>query len=315
MKNKKIALVFPGQGSQMTKMGLELYQNFKEAKDVFLEVDEALNFSLSKIIFEGTEEGLKKTENAQPALMATSIATLRVLEGLSGKKAKDFSSIVAGHSLGEYSALVTSDSISLKDGAVILRKRGEFMANAMPTGGAMLALIGMTEEKIADLIKTAKDGEVLVVANDNAEGQVVLSGNENAILKAQSLAKEFGAKMAVKLEVSGPFHSPLLANASKQMEEELAKYSIKLPSIQLINNINVEFYQDAKEIPSILAKQITSKVRWKETMLKMQQEGITHAIELGSGKVLCGLFKRTVKEIETANAGNKAEVEGLLSLI
>jgi [acyl-carrier-protein] S-malonyltransferase len=315
MKNKKIALVFPGQGSQMTKMGLELYQNFKEAKDVFLEVDEALNFSLSKIIFEGTEEGLKKTENAQPALMATSIATLRVLEGLSGKKAKDFSSIVAGHSLGEYSALVTSDSISLKDGAVILRKRGEFMANAMPTGGAMLALIGMTEEKIADLIKTAKDGEVLVVANDNAEGQVVLSGNENAILKAQSLAKEFGAKMAVKLEVSGPFHSPLLANASKQMEEELAKYSIKLPSIQLINNINVEFYQDAKEIPSILAKQITSKVRWKETMLKMQQEGITHAIELGSGKVLCGLFKRTVKEIETANASNKAEVEGLLSLI
>ena len=315
MNNKQIALIFPGQGSQTSGMGKDLYDNFKASRDVFEEVDDALGFSLSKIIFEGTEDELKKTENTQPALMATSIATLRALEDLSNMKASYFARVVAGHSLGEYSALVASGSISLKNASIILRKRGEFMANAMPNGGAMLAVIGLEENKVLELIEASKGSLVLVIANDNATGQIVLSGNDEAILKAQSLAKEFGAKMAVKLEVSGPFHSPLLSKASEQMREELAKYSIHLPNIPLINNVNADYYKEQSEMAEILAKQVVSRVRWRETMIKMKEDNVTHAIELGSGKVLCGLFKRTLKEIETFNAGNKAEIENLLNLI
>jgi [acyl-carrier-protein] S-malonyltransferase len=315
MQNKQIALVFPGQGSQASGMGYDLYKNFTGAKEVFQEVDDALGFSLSKIIFEGTEEELRRTENTQPALMATSIATLRSLEGLSNMKASYFARVVAGHSLGEYSALVASGSLSLRDASIILRKRGEFMANAMPTGGAMLAVIGLDEAKLLDLIEASKGNLVLVVANDNANGQIVLSGNEEAILKAQSLSKEFGAKMAVKLEVSGPFHSPLLSKASEQMKEELSKYKIHLPLIPLINNVNADYYKEQGEMADILARQVVSRVRWRETMLKMKEDGITHAIEVGSGKVLCGLFKRTVKEIEAINVGNSLEIQQILNLI
>jgi [acyl-carrier-protein] S-malonyltransferase len=247
--------------------------------------------------------------------MATSIATLRSLEGLSNMKASYFARVVAGHSLGEYSALVASGSLSLRDASIILRKRGEFMANAMPTGGAMLAVIGLDEVKLLDLIEASKGNLVLVVANDNANGQIVLSGNEEAILKAQSLSKEFGAKMAVKLEVSGPFHSPLLSKASEQMKEELSKYKIHLPIIPLINNVNADYYKEQGEMVDVLSKQVISRVRWRETMLKMKEDGITHAIEVGSGKVLCGLFKRTVKEIEAVNVGNSVEIQQILNLI
>ena len=315
MQNKNIALVFPGQGSQYPAMGVELYNNFKEAKLVFDEVDDALNFKLSKIIFEGSEADLKKTENTQPALMAVSIATLKCIEALSGKKVEEFAGVLAGHSLGEYSALVAGGSISLRDASVMLRKRGEFMSNAFPTGGAMLAVIGVpSEEQITDLINASKGAMVLEIANDNSIGQVVLSGNEEAILKAQSLAKEFGAKMAVKLEVSGPFHSSLLSNASKQMREELEKYQISLPKVKVINNVYADYYQNEAEMKEILSKQIISRVRWRETMIKINQEGFTTAIEVGAGKVLCGLFKRTCKEVATLNAEKPNEIEEVIKL-
>jgi [acyl-carrier-protein] S-malonyltransferase len=315
MNKNQIALVFPGQGSQTSGMGKDLYNNFKASKDVFDEVDDSLSFPLSKIIFEGTEDDLKKTENTQPALMATSIATLRALEDLSNKKASQFAKVLAGHSLGEYSALVASGSLSLKNASIILRKRGEFMSNAMPKGGAMLAIIGLEEDGVLKLIQASKGNLTLVIANDNANGQLVLSGNEEAILKAQSIAKDFGAKMAVKLEVSGAFHSPLISKAAQQMREELSKYEINLPNIPIINNLNANYYKEKSEMIDILSKQIISRVRWRETMIKMKEDNIKYAIELGSGKVLCGLFKRTVKEIETFNAGNKTEIENLLNLI
>ena len=316
MHNKKnIAFVFPGQGSQFAGMGLQIYKNFQEARLVFEEVDEALQFNLSKTIFEGTEEELRKTENTQPALMATSIAVLRVLEKQSGKKAQDIAKVMAGHSLGEYSALCASSAISLKDTAIILRKRGQLMASCMPFGGGMLAIIGLPEEKVEEVIEKAKQNQVLVIANDNAVGQIVLSGEAEAIERAYIISKELGARMAVKLEVSGPFHSPLLNKASEGMEKELLDINFSLPLVPIINNVTVKEYKTIEEIKEILAKQVISRVRFREAILKMQHDGVKIALELGARKVLCGLFKRTAKEIECFNVETQEEIEKILPLI
>jgi malonyl CoA-acyl carrier protein transacylase len=299
MNKNQIAFVFPGQGSQNLKMGKDIYDAFLPAKHVFEEVDEALKFKLSNIIFGEDEEALKKTENTQAALMAVSIATLRVIEAETGKKAKDLCGVMAGHSLGEYSALCAAGAISLKETAIILKKRGELMASSFREGGAMLALIGVEASVVESIIlKVLEGNEVLVIANDNSPGQIVISGNETAIEKARIEALACGAKIAVKLPVSGPFHSPLLKEAAEKMEEEIKKISIKQPEINIINNVDLEVYSSASQIASILPKQITSKVRWRETMLKMEKElQIKKVFEIGAGKVLGGLFKRTSKEI------------------
>lgn len=315
MQKRKIALTFPGQGSQYPQMGLKLYQNFHEAKMVFDEVDDALNFKLSNIIFEGSEQDLKKTEHTQPALMCVSIAVLRSIEAISGKTVEQFADILAGHSLGEYSALVAGKSLTLKDASIILQKRGQFMSSAFPIGGAMLAIIGLSEEKVLELIESTKKNLVLEIANDNSNGQIVLSGNEEAILSAQSMAKDFGAKMAIKLEVSGPFHSTLLQKASIQMLEELEKYSINLPQVKLINNLEADFYKDKSSIKTILSKQIISKVRWRETMNKINEENIDTVIELGAGKVLTGLLKRSFKNITAFNAETPENIDEVIKLI
>jgi [acyl-carrier-protein] S-malonyltransferase len=313
MEIKNIALVFPGQGSQCHKMGFEIYNNFEEAKRVFEEVSDAIDINIAKIIFEESEAELKKTENTQVALMTVSIAVLRVIEKLSGKKVQDFTTILAGHSLGEYSALVAGGSILLSDASKMLRKRGEFMRDAFPSGGAMLAIVGLELEGVTKLIQASKGDLVLDIANDNSTGQVVLSGNIEAIEKAHSLSKEYGARMSVKLEVSGPFHSKLLQRAQNQMREELKKYNIVLPQIKVINNLTANYYDAKNDINEILAKQITSQVKWRETIIKMEEEQINTVFEVGAGKVLCGLFKRTSPNIIATNIEKPAEIEKMVA--
>lgn len=312
LKKEETAFVFPGQGSQVVQMGFDFYNNFQIAKEVFEEVDDYMNFKLSKIIFEGSEEELRKTENTQSALMATSMAIIKCLEQEVGRKAFDIVNTMAGHSLGEYSALCASESITLKEATILLKNRGLFMANVMPQGGAMLALIGMEEVKILELIEKAKEQEVLVIANDNSVGQVVLSGNDSAIQRAQLLAKEYGAKMAIKLEVSGPFHSPLLHQASLQMKDVLEKINFQKPKCKVLCNVNATYYTNELEIKDLLEKQIISSVKWKDTMLNMEQDGIKNVFEIGAGKVLCGLFKRTAKGINPINISSVEDLKNNL---
>lgn len=315
MKKQDTAFIFPGQGSQAVGMGRDIFEEFTEAKNVFAEVSDAIRLNIAKLIFESNEEELKKTENTQVALFTTSIAFLKVLEKEIGKKCEDLVQVVAGHSLGEYSALCASGSISISQGAYLLRKRGEFMASAFPTGGAMLAVIGLLEAEVEEVINLAKEDKSLVIANDNCDGQIVLSGNIEAIERASKLSKEKKAKMCIKLDVSGPFHSPLLKDAESKMQEELLKAEISLPKISVINNVDVNYYTSVEEIRSLLAKQITSKVRWRETMLKMEVDGIKNVIEIGSGKVLTGLFKRTTKSINLYNVFNVLSLKEFISIL
>lgn len=311
LKRETTAFVFPGQGSQAVGMGLDFYNNFNTAKQVFEEVDDVLSYKLSKIIFEGSEAELKQTQNTQSALMAVSIAIIKVMEEETGRKAYEISSVMAGHSLGEYSALCAAGSISVKQAAMLLKNRGQFMADA--TQGSMIALIGMEDEKIKSLIEKAKEGEVLVVANDNSIGQVVLSGNIGAIERANSIAKEYGAKMAIKLDVSGAFHSPLLEEASLKMKQVLEGIEFGEVKCTVLNNVNTLPYETSTQIKSLLTQQITSPVRWKDAMLKMEAIGIEVAVEVGSGKVLSGLFKRTAKNIKTFNISNIVEFKEFLN--
>ena len=311
LKREATAFVFPGQGSQIVGMGLDFYNNFNIAKKVFEEVDDVLSYKLSKIIFEGSEASLQQTQNTQSALMAVSIAIIKVIEEETGKKAYEIAGVMAGHSLGEYSALCAAGSISVKQAAILLKNRGQFMADA--TQGSMIALIGMEDEKIQSLVEKAKEGEVLVIANDNSVGQVVLSGNIGAIERASAIAKEYGAKMVIKLDVSGAFHSPLLEEASLKMKEVLDKEEFDALQCIVLNNVNTLPYETSEQIKSLLTHQITSTVRWKDTMLKMESIGIETAVEVGSGKVLSGLFKRTAKNIKTFNISNTLELKEFLN--
>lgn len=310
--NKNTAFVFPGQGSQIVGMGLDFYNNFKTAKMVFEEVDEVFNFKLSKIIFEGSEAELKQTQNTQGALMAVSIAIIKCLEEETGKKAYEMAHVMAGHSLGEYSALCAGGAVNIKDASMLLQNRGMLMSQS--ESGAMLALIGMEDSKILALIEKAKEGDVLVIANDNSIGQVVLSGSETAIQRANNLAKEYGAKIAVKLDVSGAFHSPLLTQASLKMNEVLNKVNFQKPNCVVLNNVDITAYESSEQIKNTLALQIISPVKWKDTMLKMEEMQITTAVEIGAGKVLCGLFKRTCKNIKTLNISNIDEFKVFINL-
>jgi [acyl-carrier-protein] S-malonyltransferase len=313
-----IFAVFPGQGSQYLKMAKDFYDNFNEAKAVFDEVNESLNFNLSNIIFGESEDDLKQTQNTQPALMTVSIAIARVLESQTGFNASK-TAFVAGHSLGEYSALCFAGSMSLSQTAVALKSRGESMAAATyDTEGSMAAIIGMDEQKIEDFIdyciKNSPQGSVLVSANDNSVGQIVISGSKQAVDFAVLNAKSQGAKLATLLPVSGAFHSPLMSSATKKMQDVLQKIQIKTPQVPVIQNVNFTKVTDPEQIKQNLILQIQSPVKWRQTMLYAEQNGATKLIEIGAKNVLCGLCKRTTPSIESLSIEKIEDIKKIENL-
>ena len=309
MKNK-IAIVFPGQGSQVVGMGKDLYENFDSAKKVFKKVDEILGINLSKIMFEGPQDELTKTENTQPALMAVSVALIEVLEKDFGKKFQDLCALTAGHSLGEYSALCASKALTLEDTAKLLQIRGSEMAKCgQKTFGAMCAILGVEIEIAKEIASEASQGDICQVANDNSVGQVVLSGSKIAIERAIEIAKSKGAKRAIQLPVSGAFHSLLMKDAQEKMAKALEKTIINQPIVPLVANVSAQIAKDASEIKNLLVEQITGSVRWRETMLCFEQNGIEEVIEFGAGKVLSGLVSRTCPNLKSRSIQNSEDLK------
>ncbi len=305
-----LSLVFPGQGSQYIGMGKDFSHNFPIANEVYREVDDVLGFSLSKLIFNGQIEDLTLTKNAQPAIMATSIAILKTLEkeGFKIKKSK----FVAGHSLGEYTALCASGAISLADTAHILKMRGIYMQEAVSVGvGAMAAILGLNLDNVETLVAEIKDNEICEIANDNEPNQVVLSGHRTAIEKACVKAKSLGAKRAILLPVSAPFHCSLMAPAQENMINLISGLNIEKPNVPLISNVTSIPTQDIEEIRKNLINQITGRVRWRESILFMKKSGIQIIYEIGPGRVLCNLIKRIVDDVEQENI---SKVEDLFKL-
>ena len=310
------ALVFPGQGSQSVGMGRELAAAFTTARDVFGEIDEALKQSLSRLMFEGPEEELVLTENAQPALMAVSLAVARVLEKDGGLDLKRQVAFVAGHSLGEYSALAAAHALALADAARLLKRRGLAMQRAVPVGvGAMAALLGMEVEGARAIAEAAAQGEVCDAANDNGPGQVVLSGHKSAVERAVEIAAERGSRRSIMLPVSAPFHCALMKPAADEMAEALAEVKLAEPLVPLVANVSAEPVRDTEEIKRLLVAQVTGLVRWRECVLTMKREGVDNLVELGAGRVLTGLAKRIDRELAASSVGTPAEVEAFLKTI
>ena len=309
----KYAFVFPGQGSQHIGMGAELYRDFRVAREVFDAVDDALGEHLFDLMQNGAEKELTLTVNAQPAIMAVSMATVRVLQKEFDIDLAQKLSFVAGHSLGEYSAACATGVFSLEDTAKLLRLRGLAMQKAVPEGvGGMAAIIGLSPQDIESLIEAVSTDEAYcVAANDNMDGQVVLSGHLKAIDKALDLAFDFGAKRAIKLPVSAPFHSPLMKDAEPVMAKALSEVLSHQPKIKLISNVTAEPAQNKEEIISNLVKQVTSGVRWRETMAFLEEQNVTDVIEIGPSNVLSNMFKRAYKNIYTTAVHTKEDLEEL----
>jgi [acyl-carrier-protein] S-malonyltransferase len=308
------ALVFPGQGSQSVGMGKALAEAFPAARDVFERVDSALSQKLSRLMFEGPESELTLTANAQPALMAVSMAALRALEAEAGFRVAKQAAFVAGHSLGEYSALCAAGSLRLEDAARLLRLRGEAMQKAVPVGeGAMAAILGLdfgaatrvATQAASDLYLT---GAICAAANDNGGGQVVISGTKDAVGRAMELAKLAGAKRAILLPVSAPFHCPLMQPAALAMERALKDIKIARPKPPLVANVTASAVVDPDDIRKNLVAQVTGTVRWRETIEYMSAEGVTRFIEVGAGKVLAGLIKRIAEGATTVSVGTPADI-------
>ncbi|HUL88305.1 MAG TPA: ACP S-malonyltransferase [Pseudolabrys sp.] len=304
-----VAFVFPGQGSQAVGMGKTLAANFTAARQVFEEVDAALGSKLSTIIFEGPAETLTLTENAQPALMAVSLAALRVLEGEAGLNLARDAQFVAGHSLGEYSALAAADAFSIADAARLLRTRGQAMQKAVPVGaGAMAALIGLEFDAASAVAAEAAQGAVCQAANDNGAGQVVVSGTRAAVERAVEIAKTKGAKRAMLLPVSAPFHCALMQPAADVMAQALTQVSIKAPSVPLVANVLAKAIKEPAEIVRALVAQVTGTVRWRESVVYMANAGVTNFYEVGAGKVLSGLIKRLAEGAAVSAVENSEDV-------
>ncbi len=301
------AIIFPGQGSQSVGMGRGLASQYPEAREVFEAVDDALGEKLSAVIWNGPDEELTLTENAQPALMAVSLATFRILEN-QGFNLSNHADYVAGHSLGEYSALAASGALTLADTAKLLRIRGKAMQQAVPVGvGAMAALLGPDFDTVVEIAaKASTDEEICSAANDNAPGQVVISGSAAAVARAIDLAKEAGAKRAVELPVSAPFHCSLMSPAADAMRDALADVEISAPQIPIVTNVTAASCSDPEEIRSRLVEQVTGSVRWRESVEWLCQNKVTELVEVGSGKVLTGLARRINREL-VASAINEAE--------
>ncbi|THD74629.1 ACP S-malonyltransferase [Thalassobius vesicularis] len=307
------AFVFPGQGAQTIGMGKALADAYPAAKAVFEEVDNALGEKLSALIWEGDQDQLTLTQNAQPALMATSLAALRALES-EGLVLAERASFVAGHSLGEYSALAAAGSLSISDAARLLRTRGLAMQQAVPVGvGAMAALLGLDFETARDVAAAAAQGDVCQAANDNDPAQVVVSGHKAAVERAVELAKEQGAKRAVMLPVSAPFHCELMAPAARVMAEALDDVEINDPVVPLVANVVAEAVTDATMIRSLLVDQVTGSVRWRESVLFMAEQGVTEIWEIGAGKALSGMIRRIEKSIACKAVGTPEDVASALN--
>ncbi len=301
------AFVFPGQGAQAVGMGRALAETWPAAQAVFDEVDAALGEKLSALIWEGDIETLTLTRNAQPALMATSMAAMRALEaeGVSVTAA----AYVAGHSLGEYSALCAAGSLTVADAARLLRVRGEAMQSAVPVGqGAMAALLGLDFAGATEVAAEAAQGEVCVAANDNDPAQVVVSGHRGAVERAVEIAKAKGAKRAILLPVSAPFHSPLMQPAAEVMAEALAGVVLKAPAVPLVANVRAAAVSDPEEIRALLVQQVTGSVRWRESVGWMAAAGVTEVWEIGAGKALSGMVRRIAKEVATRAVGTPEDV-------
>ena len=312
------AFVFPGQGSQAVGMGKALAEAFTSARLVFEEVDEALGQKLSKLMFEGPESDLTLTENAQPALMAVSLAVLRVLETEGNFRLADKASFVAGHSLGEYSALAAAGAFTLADTARLLKLRGQAMQKAVPVGeGAMAALLNFDLERARKVAAQAAEETKLVcaIANDNDPSQVVVSGALAAVERAGALALEAGAKRSVMLPVSAPFHCPLMQPTADAMAEALGKTHIMMPVVPVIANVTAQPVSDPATIRDLLVAQVTATVRWRESVQTLKTLGVSRVFELGAGKVLSGLVKRIDKEIESQSVGQPADIDAALKIL
>jgi len=307
------AFVFPGQGSQAVGMGRELAEAFPVARQVFEEVDDALSQKLSALMAEGPEADLTLTENAQPALMAVSLAVVRVLESEGGLDLAKTAAFVAGHSLGEYSALAAAGTFSIADTARLLKIRGQAMQKAVPVGvGAMAALLGAELDLAHEIAAAAAEGEVCEAANDNGGAQVVVSGHKGAVERAMKIAGERGVKRAVLLPVSAPFHCSLMQPAADAMEEALANVAMAAPKVPLVANVTAGRVTAPDEIRDLLVRQVTGTVRWRESVLFMKAQGVTALVELGSGKVLGGLARRIDKELTGSSVGTPADVDAFL---
>ena len=306
-----LAFIFPGQGSQAVGMGRALAESFSPAREVFEEIDEALKQKLSKIIWEGPDSELVLTENAQPAIMAVSLAIVRVLEREAGFNMTRHARLVAGHSLGEYSALAASGSFSVADAARLLKMRGRAMQAAVPHGeGAMSALLGIEiSDAEAACEEASAQGGICVVANDNAPGQAVVSGLLETVARAEDFAKSRGAKRAIRLQVSAPFHSPLMKSAAQNMRDTLTGVTIRPPAVPVVSNVTAAETNEPESIRRLLVEQITSRVRWRESVLGFRAMGVETIVELGGNKVLTGMVKRTDRELVTVTIDSPADIE------
>ena len=312
---QNVAFIFPGQGSQVLGMGRSFYDTYQVAREVFQEVDDSLEYKLSDIIFGQDLSLLSATQNTQPALMTVSVAILKVLEKETKKSISDLCSVVAGHSLGEYSALVACGVMSLSDAAKVLKVRGNSMAVACPVGlGAMAAIIGADRQMVEKLIEISTQcNEILVFANDNSIGQIVISGHLSAVDRAIEKSSEVGIKRVIKLPVSGPFHSPLMNSAKDKVSYVLNDLHFANPLVRFVANVTAAFEDDPVKIKSLLVDQITSNVKWTQSIQLLEKNGINEFIEIGSGKVLSGLVKRTVQNVVTKNIENISDLEVFLS--
>ena len=306
-------IVFPGQGSQKIGMGKKLSESFPEAKEVFDEVNDALNLNLTKIMWEGSDTEISLTTNAQPALMACGVAAFRVLSKLKDKNLKQLADYISGHSLGEYTAMTVSQVFSLKECAVLLRLRGDAMQQAVPVDkGAMAVLIGVNINQTIEIIEKAQIHGICDIGNDNADGQIVISGDAKAVENAIEIAKSNGAKRAILLPVSAPFHCRLMQPASEIMQEALNNLKFNAPLIPVVSNITALPHTDPLTLRKNLIDQVTGTVRWRETMEFAKNQGVKKITELGSGKVLTGIAKRMIKDITSESFENPEDFDSLL---
>ena len=304
------ALLFPGQGSQVIGMGYEFFKNFDLVKKIFEEADEKLNYSLSKLILEGPEDKLQLTENTQPAILVVSYSIFKILKEQFGFNFKDFN-FFAGHSLGEYSALVCSEALSIGDALYLLNERGKAMQAAVPIGkGSMLAILGLKITDVKKIINESKYKSVCEIANDNADGQIIISGEKNSVQSLQFYLKENKIK-SIPLKVSAPFHCSLMKPAAEIMKEKIKRIKFSRPLFDIVSNVTAETENDVERIKDLLIKQRFSTVRWRESLIYMSNKGIKNFVEIGPGKALSGMVKRTIKDVKSFSINSITDIKNL----